>query len=131
MADCRACCKTIPPSKNYQVKVYCNNRCQLDYENKVRVAQWLAGETPGWTGATRQVRDFVRNYLHASRGTACSVCGWDVRHPVDGSVLTEVDHIDGDAENCTPGNLRILCPNCHAMTPTFRARNRSSKRVRN
>lgn len=64
------------------------------------------------------------------RGTACEECGWDIRHS-DGSILTEIDHIDGDAENCRPSNLRILCPNCHALTPTFRARNSKSKRIRN
>lgn len=44
--------------------------------------------------------------------------------------LTEVDHIDGDAHNCRPTNLKILCPNCHSMTPAFRARNSGSKRSR-
>jgi hypothetical protein len=35
----------------------------------------------------------------------------------------ELDHIDGDSTNNTPGNLRFLCPNCHSQTPTFRGRN--------
>lgn len=61
---------------------------------------------------------------------SCSVCGWNERHPVDGKPLVEVDHIDGDAENCRPENLRVLCPNHHAMTDSFRARNKESKRNR-
>jgi hypothetical protein len=43
----------------------------------------------------------------------------------------QIDHIDGDASNSFIENLRILCPNCHSMTSTFRNRNKNSVRVRN
>jgi hypothetical protein len=35
----------------------------------------------------------------------------------------ELDHIDGDRMNNLLENLRLLCPNCHAFTPTYRGRN--------
>lgn len=35
----------------------------------------------------------------------------------------ELDHIDGDPMNNVLANLRLLCPNCHAQTPTYRALN--------
>jgi len=35
----------------------------------------------------------------------------------------EVDHQDGDRLNNELSNLRLLCPNCHALTPTYRGRN--------
>ena len=92
--------------------------------------KWLRGEHKGCTGKTLQLSSFVRKYLYDTFGSACSVCGWDERHPVDGRILTEVDHIDGDAGNCSIQNLRILCPNCHSKTETFRARNKKSKRKR-
>jgi hypothetical protein len=38
----------------------------------------------------------------------------------------ELDHIDGKKSNNSLSNLRLLCPNCHALTPTYRGRNRSS-----
>ncbi|MFI8364718.1 HNH endonuclease [Streptomyces sp. NPDC085612] len=34
----------------------------------------------------------------------------------------EVDHIDGDWRNNLPENLRLLCPNCHSTTDTYRGR---------
>lgn len=34
----------------------------------------------------------------------------------------ELDHIDGDKSNNLLDNLRLLCPNCHSQTPTFRGR---------
>ena len=35
----------------------------------------------------------------------------------------ELDHINGDRDDNRLENLRLLCPNCHAATPTFRGRN--------
>lgn len=35
----------------------------------------------------------------------------------------ELDHIDGDHLNNQLLNLRLLCPNCHAQTPTYKGRN--------
>ena len=35
----------------------------------------------------------------------------------------ELDHVDGDRTNNELANLRLLCPNCHALTSTFRGRN--------
>jgi 5-methylcytosine-specific restriction endonuclease McrA len=35
----------------------------------------------------------------------------------------ELDHIDGNRTNHKLENLRILCPNCHSQTATYRAKN--------
>ena len=35
----------------------------------------------------------------------------------------ELDHINGNNKDNCFGNLRLLCPNCHAMTDTYRGRN--------
>jgi hypothetical protein len=35
----------------------------------------------------------------------------------------ELDHIDGDRTNNLLENLRVLCPNCHSLTPTYRGKN--------
>jgi 5-methylcytosine-specific restriction endonuclease McrA len=39
-------------------------------------------------------------------------------------VPLELDHIDGNHENNCLENLRLLCPNCHSMTSTFRGKNK-------
>jgi hypothetical protein len=109
---------------------YCSQTCHARTITAYMINDWLNGTIKGWTGKTRAISTFVRVYLKDVRGSACDSCGWDKHHPSDGKSLTEVDHIDGDAENCSPNNLRILCPNCHSMTPTFRARNPVSKRQR-
>lgn len=35
----------------------------------------------------------------------------------------ELDHVDGNSSNNALNNLRLLCPNCHAFTPTYRGKN--------
>lgn len=39
----------------------------------------------------------------------------------------ELHHVDGNRENNSLENLKILCPNCHSQTDTFRSKNRKKK----
>jgi predicted HNH restriction endonuclease len=110
--------------------LYCSNKCQQQKRYVDYIDRWMKGDEKGCGGKTADLSHYIYRYLHETRGTACEVCSWDIKHPVDGRTLTEVDHVDGDAHNCKIENLKILCPNFHAMTPTFRARNVSSKRKR-
>lgn len=36
----------------------------------------------------------------------------------------ELDHINGNNRDNRLENLRLLCPNCHAQTPTYRGKNK-------
>ena len=42
----------------------------------------------------------------------------------------ELDHINGVNDDHRLSNLRLICPNCHAQTPTYRGRNVRIKRAR-
>lgn len=54
----------------------------------------------------------------------CSVCGLDVW--LEKPIPLELDHIDGNNQNNSLDNLRLVCPNCHAFTPTYRGKNKNS-----
>jgi len=51
----------------------------------------------------------------------CESCG--LKEWLKNSIPLELDHIDGNRFNHHITNLRLLCPNCHALTPTHRGKN--------
>jgi 5-methylcytosine-specific restriction endonuclease McrA len=55
-------------------------------------------------------------------------CGWDKINPITNNVPIELEHIDGDSTNNSLENLKLLCPNCHSLTPTFGALNKGNGR---
>lgn len=124
--ECLNCGKSKPPAN----KKYCSINCQHLYQRKEYIKRWHNGEELGYKGKTKQISSHIRNYLLDKYNYACSKCGWNKRHPVDNLPLVEINHIDGNADNCTEDNLEVICPNCHSMTPNFRARNTNSSRVR-
>ncbi len=70
----------------------------------------------------------MRRWLKETQGERCALCGWAERNPHSGTIPLHMDHIDGDWRNNRPQNLRLLCPNHHALTATFGALNRGSGR---
>lgn len=60
----------------------------------------------------------------------CSCCG--ISDWLNKSLTLEIDHINGIPTDHRLENLRLLCPNCHSQTPTFRKgglKNKKPKRV--
>ena len=89
--------------------------------------KWLAGEVSAdapWGRHGIKLSNWARTYLIDQAGHKCTECGWCRVHPITGKVPLEVDHIDGDTGNNFIWNLRVLCPNCHSLTPTFRKLNK-------
>lgn len=104
---------------------YCSFRCMHAHRHKCRVAAFFVqggiyGHVP---------LHFLSRMLRERYGERCSRCGWAERHPKTGKIPVEVEHVDGNWQNNRIDNLTLLCPNCHALTPTFRALNRGRGRA--
>src|SRR5438105_4766609 len=105
---------------------FCSNQCQRTFEHLQFVERWLGGEVV--RASAGGVSRHIRRYLLAEAGEACPRCGWCERHPLTGQVPLEVDHMNGNYADNRRENVRLLCPNCHALTSTFRGLNRGNGR---
>jgi hypothetical protein len=68
-----------------------------------------------------------RIFLLKRANNSCVMCGFSKTRD-DGRGILEIDHIDADHTNNSIENLRVLCPNCHALTPNFRNWGRGAKK---
>ncbi|WP_184202414.1 HNH endonuclease [Armatimonas rosea] len=107
--------------------LYCSNRCQQEHQHHEYVKAWLAGEKDGARGVV-EVSYHVKRWLKDTYGEKCCQCGWAERNLNTGLIPLHLDHIDGNWRNNRPENLRLLCPNCHALTATYGAQNRGNGR---
>lgn len=120
---CLSCRKeTLCPSYKY-----CSNKCQKNYEYIQYIAQWKRGEIVGLS-SLGLVSNTVKKYLRAKFRNKCVTCGWSRINKTTGIVPLVADHIDGNWRNNTESNLRLLCPNCDSLTPTFSALNKGKGR---
>lgn len=88
---------------------------------KIPLNEILEGKHPQYQTFKLKKRLFTENL----KQNKCEVCGID---EYNGKRLEcELDHIDGDRTNHRLSNLRILCPNCHSQTHTFRFKRGKNK----
>lgn len=60
----------------------------------------------------------LKNGIFKNECHICKITNWN-----GCELKMELDHIDGNKYNHDINNLRLLCPNCHSQTDTFRAKN--------
>lgn len=91
------------------------------YKEKYSLDEILIKNSP----ITQKVlREYVKR--HNLLEYKCQTCGCDGNWQ-NGKISLEIDHINGNNSDDRIENLRYLCPNCHALTETYRGRNKASK----
>ena len=83
----------------------------LDYMNKSFVSAHKL--------KLKLIRDNIKEHK-------CEVCG--ITEWMGKKVPIELDHIDGNHYNNQLSNLRIICPNCHALTETNSGKNNKHRK---
>jgi hypothetical protein len=122
---CKTCTRTFHAHGSHQK--FCSIKCQHELQYQDFIEDWLSGVKNG-SGKDFNISNHIRRWLQEQRGEKCWLCAWDKKHLSDGKCPLEIDHIDGDHTNNKPENLRLLCPNCHSLTLTYRGRNRGNGR---
>lgn len=114
---------------------FCSDSCRAKVVNQTRIRKKKLKPNKKdkfevtlerfWLGLISD-RNTLRKCIKRTTGYQCTLCNvvdWNQR-----PLTLIVDHIDGDAGNNNPNNLRLLCPNCNSQTDTFGGRNKGKGR---
>lgn len=88
-------------------------------EPRVPLEDILSGKHPEFQTFKLKNR-LIKDGILKNECSSCGLTNWQEK-PLN----MELDHIDGNRTNHSLTNLRMLCPNCHAQTDTYRSKNRA------
>lgn len=89
-----------------------------DNGNKISLIEILEGKHPYYQTNKLRKRLISEGYK-TGECEVCEITEWNGQ-----PITIELDHIDGNRNNHSLENLKMLCPNCHSQTPTFRGKKR-------
>lgn len=86
-------------------------------KNKIKTIDIINGKYPNYQTYKLKQRLLTEGYM-INKCFECNIENWNNK-PLN----MELHHIDGNKYNNKLDNLKLLCPNCHAQTNTYRSKN--------
>jgi hypothetical protein len=109
------CFKTNPSGKGT------SKQKRQDGDVVFKTQDILDGKHPQYQSFKLKKRLFKEGIKNAK----CERCG--ITEWLGQKIALELEHKDGNKYNNTLSNLEILCPNCHSLTSTYRAKNKKKR----
>ena len=107
---------------------FCDNKCQREYEYRTYIEKWRNGNLEYKIGSV--LSRHIKRYMLEKNDYSCEECGCNWVNPKSNKTILEIHHIDGNAFNNKEENLKVLCPNCHAMTDNYKNNNKMGRTKR-
>lgn len=117
---CLNCNEPYHPYRGSKRMKFCSRTCQHKFRKQ---ETYKKIEDNDGSGASRNT---LRNFLIDRRGRKCEICG--INHWLGNPLVVIMDHIDGNSENNSLGNLRLICSNCDTTLPTYKSKNNGNGR---
>lgn len=103
---------------------YCSPEC---HKKHIRLVTNLAvAENSSDISVVLKTNRVQKNYLIETRGHACEVCG--ITEWQDAPAPLVLDHVNGNSDDNSLANLRLVCGNCDMQLPTYKSKNKGNGR---
>ena len=106
---------------------YCSKKCQMDFQHKLYIEEWLSGKRDGMRGVS-ETSLHIKRHLTELQNNKCSFCKNSMW--MGKKISLSLHHVDGNFRNNVIKNLTLLCPNCHSQTPNYGRKNTGNGRPR-
>ena len=112
-------CKECNKNKIEKDRLYCSKYCESKHRDNMLVGEITEGKISN--------RRTLRRILLKLNGHICSTCSNTEWMGVP--ITLELEHINGNPYDDKLKNLKMVCPNCHSQTPTYKSKNRGNGRT--